>query len=363
MRTKITEMLGIKHPIIQSGMNYAARPPLVAAVSNAGGLGILGALSMRPYELREAIRQIRDLTEKPFGVNFLPYHPEVDKMIDIMIEEKVPVASYGRGNPKHIIERTKAAGMFNIPTLGSVKHAMRAEQDGADAAIIQGTEAGGHSSYVSTTVLLPKTVDAVKIPIVAAGGFCDGRGLLAALALGAEGISMGTRFIATVECTVADNVKQHFLRSSENDTVITDKITGMRCRGLDNKLVRLLETESIGAGLFSFFKAIPAARIMGREFGVPAWKLLTSGMKMRDAYEMAFNRLGYASFGGLRIKAALENGDEEMGFMPCGQVCGRINDIPTVEGLIDRIMAEAEEILDRITPRIKDHPDLSPKRM
>ena len=354
MKTRITELLGIKHPIIQSGMNYAAHPPLVAAVSNAGGLGILGALSLRPQELREAVKQIRDLTDKPFGVNFLPYHPEVEKMIDIMIEQKVPVASYGRGNPKHIIERTKTAGMLNLPTLGSVKHAVKAEQDGADAAIVQGTEAGGHCSYVSTTVLLPKTVDAVKIPIVAAGGFCDGRGLVAALAFGAQGISMGTRFIATQECTVADSVKRYFLKASENDTVITDKVTGMRCRGLDNKLVRLLETKSAGAELFSFFKAIPAARIMGKEFGVPAWKLLISGMKMRDAYEMEFNKLGYASFSGMRIRAALENGDEEMGFIPCGQVCGRITDIPTVRELIDRIVAEAEEIWDKITPNIKE---------
>ncbi|MBN1613907.1 MAG: nitronate monooxygenase [Deltaproteobacteria bacterium] len=354
MKTKITEMLGIKHPIIQSGMNYAARPPLVAAVSNAGGLGILGALSMRPDDLKEAIAQVRDLTDKPFGVNFLPYHPEVDQMIDVMIDQKVPVASYGRGNPKHIIDRTKASGMLNLPTLGSVKHAIRAEQDGADGAIIQGTEAGGHSSYVSTTVLLPKTVDAVKIPIVAAGGFCDGRGLVAALAFGAEGISMGTRFILTRECTVADSIKRSFQKANENDTIITDKVTGMRCRGLNNQLVRLLETQSRGAKLLSFFKAIPAARTMGREFGVSPWKLLLTGMKMRDAYEMAFNKVGYASFSGSRIKAALENGDEDMGFMPCGQVCGRIDDIPTVKELIERIVAEAEAILEKITPSIRD---------
>lgn len=291
VKTRLTELLGIRHPIIQSGMNYAAHPPLVAAVSNSGGLGILGALSMRPDELRLAIRQIRELTDKPFGVNFLPYHPEVDAMIDVMIAEKVPVASYGRGNPRHIIERTKAAGMLNMPTLGSVKHAVRAEQDGADAAVIQGTEAGGHSSYVATTVLLPKTVDAVRIPVAAAGGFCDGRGLVAALALGADGIAMGTRFIATEECTVMESVKRHFLQAGENDTIITDKVTGMRCRGLDNRLVHLLETQSRGADLLSFFKAIPAARIMGREFGVSPWRLLLSGIKdarcVRDGVQQA----------------------------------------------------------------------------
>jgi NAD(P)H-dependent flavin oxidoreductase YrpB (nitropropane dioxygenase family) len=344
MKTKITELFGIKYPIIQAGMNYAAHPPLVAAVSNAGGLGILGALSMRPEELRQAIHKIRSLTSKPFGVNFLPYHPEVDKMIDIMIEEKVPVSSYGRGNPAHIIACTKAAGMINLPTTGSVKHALKAQEDGADAVIIQGTEAGGHCSYVSTTVLLPKTVDAVKIPVVAAGGFCDGRGLVAALALGAHGISMGTRFIVTKECTVSEVIKQHFIKAGENDTVITDKVTGMRCRGLKNQLIDMLETQSVKRDLFSFLKAIPAARAMSKEFGVPAWKVLTSGMKMRDIYEMQFNKMGYASFGSLRIREALEKGDEDMGFMPCGQVCGRISDIPTVKELIDRMIAEAEEI-------------------
>jgi enoyl-[acyl-carrier protein] reductase II len=228
MKTRFTELFGIKYPIVQAGMNFAAFPPLVAAVCNAGGLGILGALSMRPDELRENIKQIRSLTDKPFGVNFLPYHPEVDKMIDVMIEEKVAVASYGRGNPTHIIKRTKEAGMLNLPTMGAVKHAQKAEQDGADAVIIQGTEAGGHCSYVSTTVILPKTVESVKIPVIAAGGFCDGKGLVAALAMGAQGISMGTRFIVTKECTVADNIKEHFIKASEIETVITDKVTGMR---------------------------------------------------------------------------------------------------------------------------------------
>ena len=353
MRTRITELFGIKYPIIQAGMNYAAHPPLVAAVSNAGGLGILGALSMRPEELRQAIREIRSLTDKPYGVNFLPYHPEIDKMIDVMIEEKVPVASYGRGNPTHIIARTRAAGMLSIPTMGSVKHALKAQEDGADAVIIQGTEAGGHCSYVSTTVLLPKTVDAVKIPIVAAGGFCDGRGLVAALALGAQGISMGTRFIVTKECTVSEVIKQHFIKAGENDTVITDKVTGMRCRGLKNELIDMLEKQSVKRDLLSFLKAIPAAQAMSKEFGVPAWKVLTSGMKMRDVYEMEFNKMGYASFGGLRIKAALEKGDEDMGFMPCGQVCGRIDDIPSVQELMDRIVGEAEMILGTITDSIK----------
>jgi NAD(P)H-dependent flavin oxidoreductase YrpB (nitropropane dioxygenase family) len=331
-------------------MSHAAFAPLAAAVCNAGGLGILGAQAMRAEEVKEAIKQMRDLTDKPFGVNFLPYHPDAEKILDIMIEEKVAVASYGRGNPQRIIERTKPVGIFNLPTMGAVRHAMRAEKDGADAIIIQGTEAGGHCSYVATTVLLPKTVDSVKIPVVAAGGFCDGRGLVAALAFGAEGIAMGSRFIVTKESTVPDNIKQHFIKASENDTLVTDKVTGTRCRGLENKLTELLETKGEG---FSFFKALPAARAMSKEWGVPTWKILRSGMQMKEVYEIEFSKLGYASFGGNRIRDALVKGDETMGFMPCGQVCGRINDIPTVKELIESIVAEAEEILDKITPKIK----------
>ena len=345
MKTRITELLGIKYPIIQAGMSYAAYPPLVAAVCEAGGLGILGAQAMRAEELREAIREVKARTDKPFGVNFLPYHPDAEKVLDIMIEEKVAVASYGLGNPEMIIRKTKPHGIVNLPTIGAVRHALRAERDGAHAVILQGTEAGGHSSYVATMVLLPMVTDALSIPVVAAGGFCDGKGLAAAMAMGADGISMGTRFIVTQENSVPDNIKQRFIQASENDTVITDKVTGMRCRGLSNKLTELVETQGTGFGIF---KAISAARTMGKEFGVSLFMILRSGMQMKDAYELEFSKMGFVSFGGDRIKDALVGGDDYMGFMPCGQVCGRVNDIPTVSELIERIMAEAEEILSRL---------------
>ena len=350
IKTKLTEMLGIKYPIIQSGMADAAFPPLAAAVCNAGGLGILGAQAMSAAEVRKAIRWMHDLTDKPFGINFLPYHPEAEKILEIMIEEKVAVASYGRGDPTRIIERTKPAGIFNLPTIGAVSHAIKAEQRGADAVIIQGTEAGGHCSYVSTTVLLPKAVDAVEIPVIAAGGFCDGRGLVAALSLGAQGVAMGTRFILTKECTVPDNIKQFFIRSGENDTIITDKVTGTRCRGLRNKLTGLLETNTKGLNLF---KAAASALAMSREFGVSPLKILKTGLRMKEAYEMEFSKVGYASFGRSRIKSGVRDGDEGMGFLPCGQVCGRINDIPSVKDLIESIIAEAGDVLDKICPMIK----------
>jgi enoyl-[acyl-carrier protein] reductase II len=227
MKTRITELLGIKHPIIQGAMSWVSFPPLVAAVSNSGGLGILGAAFMSPAELKENIREIKKLTDKPFGVNFMANNPLIDELLDVIIEEKVPVASYGVGNPQRVLERTKPHGIINLPTMGALRHALRAEQDGADAVIVQGTEAGGHTGYVTTLVLVPLVASKLRIPVVAAGGIGNGRGLIAALALGAEGISMGSRFIVTQEAPVPLHVKQYLVEKTEADTVVTDNFTGV----------------------------------------------------------------------------------------------------------------------------------------
>jgi len=353
MKTRITELLGIKYPIIQSAMNYVAYPSLVAAVSNAGGLGILGAASMNPDDLRKNIKQIRELTDKPFGVNFLPYHPQAAEVQQLLAEEKITVTSYGRGDPEQIVARTRPHGVINMPTIGAVKHAVKTAGYGVDALICQGWEGGGHASFIATTVLLPMVVDAVKVPVVAAGGFCDARGLVAALALGAEGIAMGTRFATTRESPVPDNIKQMYLRASENDTVITPYVTGTRCRALQNKLTDLLETEPRGLPII---RSIKGTVEMGRSFKVPWWKIIGSAIRMKQAYEVPMSGLGelaYASFGGQRMIQALIKGDGDLGFMPGGQVCGRLNDIPTCQELIERIVDEAEETLDRVGDRIR----------
>ena len=353
MKTRITELLGIKHPIIQSAMAFVAYPSLVAAVSEAGGLGILGAGPMTPEELRKSIHQVRELTDKPFGVNFLPYHPQAEEVMQVMIEEKVAVASYGRGDPKRILERTKPHGIINMPTMGAVKHAVRTEGYGADALVIQGMEGGGHTSFVASTVLLPLVVDRVKVPVVAAGGFADARGLVAALAMGAEGIAMGTRFALTKESPIPDNVKQFYLESSENDTIITARVTGTRCRGLKNQLTDMLEGERRG---FPLIRTISGLSQMRRAFNVPWWRVLLSGLRMKQAYEIPISGLGelaHVTFGRDRMVHALIEGDPELGFMPCGQVCGRIDDIPTCKELIERIVYGAEEILNSIGTRIR----------
>ena len=346
MRTRITDLIGIDYPIIQAGMNWGAYPSLVAAVSNAGGLGILGAGSMTAEILRQNIKAIRDMTDKPFGVNLLATSPILDELIEVMVEERVPVASYGRGDPKKIVERTKSYGILNMPTVGAVKHAVRVESYGADALIVQGMEGGGHSSYLGTIVLVPLVTAAVKIPVVAAGGFCDGKGLVSALALGAEGISMGTRFALTKESTLPEEVKQFYIASSGDDAVITDRVTGTRCRGLLNKMVRIIEKDKRSLAMKESIYSLLELR---RAFNVPLWKILLSGMRMKKAYQIPAGQLGNAAAGNRRIKKALVEADLEWGFMPCGQVCGRINDIPTCQELIQRVMNEADEIISGLS--------------
>ena len=316
MKTRITELLGIKHPIIQGAMSWVSYPPLVAAVSNSGGLGILGAAFMSPAELKENIRKIKSLTDKPFGVNFMANNPLIDELLDVIIEERVPVASYGVGNPQRVLERTKPHGIINLPTMGALRHAVRAEQDGADAVIVQGTEAGGHTGYVTTLVLVPLVASKLRIPVVAAGGIGNGRGLISALALGAEGISMGSRFIVTQEAPVPLHVKQYLVEKTETDTVVTDNFTGVRCRVIRNRFAENLVE-------------------MTKNHADP-WEIMKAGVgKIRKAYV---------------------EGDIEGGSLAFGQVCGLIQEIPTCQELIDGIIKEAEETFQSLETTV--HPEI-----
>jgi enoyl-[acyl-carrier protein] reductase II len=305
MKTRVTELLGIRHPIIQGAMSWVSFPPLVSAVSNAGGLGILGAAFMTPDQLRENIRQIKDQTDRPFGVNFMPDNPIVDQLLDVIIDEKVPVASYGRGNPKKVIDRMKPHGIIAMPTMGSLRHAVRAEQDGADAIIVQGTEGGGHTGHIATMVLVPLVTGRVKIPVIAAGGIGTAKGLAAALALGAEGVSMGSRFIVTQEAPVPENVKRYLIDRCEEDTVVTDNLTGVRCRVIKNDFAK---------------------------------RLMDMAKSKVDPWEMMQYGVG-------RIRKAYVDGDLEWGSLAFSQVCGFIDAIPTCRELVECIVSEAEEIL------------------
>lgn len=315
--TRITNLLGIEHPIIQGAMGWVSFPPLVAAVSNAGGLGILATAFMPAADLRRYIRETKELTDRPFGVNLIPDSPDLEQQLDIVVRERVPIINYGIGDPKRIIERARAAGIIAMPTVGALKHAVKAEQDVADAVIVQGTEAGGHSSRVATVVLVPLVVDHVKIPVVAAGGFADGRGLAAALALGAEGISMGTRFIATQESPVPLNIKQRIINSTEEDTVVTGHLTGIRCRVLKNKLAE-------------GFVGLAEKKATDREM---------------------------LQYGIGKIRAAFIEGDEDWGSIACGQAIGLINDLPTCREVVTRTVEQAMAILGRLQVHVSGHQD------
>ena len=247
--TRISKILKIEYPIVQGGMAWVANASLAAAVSNGGGLVLIAGGSMPPELLREEIAKTRLLTDKPFGVNIMLMSPFAADLAQVVIEEEVPVVTTGAGSPGKWIEPWKKAGITVIPVVASVAYARRMENLGADAVVAEGTEAGGHIGDITTMVLIPQICDAVKIPVIAAGGIADGRGIAAAMMLGAEGIQVGTRFLVSDECTIHDYYKQMVLKARDIDTQVTGRSGGHPVRTLKNKLSRhLLEMEKQGAG-------------------------------------------------------------------------------------------------------------------
>lgn len=310
-KTDITTLLGIQYPIIQGGLAYLAYSELAAAVSNAGGLGQITAMSLPdPDALRTEIHKVRKLTDKPFGVNFAigQHGRPFSHYLDVAIEEDVPVISMTGGNPAPIFEQLKGTSIKKLVLVAAKRQAQKAEELGADAVMVVGQEGGGHlgKSDIGTMVLIPAVVDAVKIPVIASGGIGDGRGLMAALSLGAHGIEMGTRFIATKECVHANELyKQKLVDGSENDTTVIKRTLGMPARAIANPLTeRILEIEKQGGGYEDL-------------------KELISGTANRKY---------------------IYDGDDEHGFGWAGQVMGLIKDSPTVAQLFARIIDEAEEI-------------------
>ncbi len=316
MRTRITELLGIKHPIIQGGMHYVGFAELAAAVSNAGGLGIITGLTQKtPSALAEEIARCCDMTDKPFGVNltFLPTvtSPDYPGYIDAIIKGGVKIVETAGRNPQAYLPALKEAGVKVIHKCTSVRHALKAEAIGCDAASVDGFECGGHPGEddIPNMILLPRAADELKIPFVASGGMADARSLVAAIAMGAEGINMGTRFIATVEAPVHENVKQAILAASELDTRLVMRPLRNTERVLKNTAVeRVLEKESsMGADL--------------------------------DFSDIAEDVVGV-------YPKVMMDGDVDAGVWSCGMVAGLINDIPTCSELIDRIMVEAEKLIN-----------------
>ena len=308
LKTALTELLGINHPILQGGMAWVATWELVVAVSEAGGLGILGAGNAPGSYVQEQIKRIKEHTCKPYGVNVPLFSSYVDEVVKLCIQERVPVFTTGAGNPTPYIAPLKEAGAVVIPVVASAALAKRLERAGADALIAEGQESGGHIGDVTTMTLVPQVVDTVSIPVIAAGGFADGRGLVAALALGAAGIQMGTRFICTEECIAHDNYKQAIVRANERSTMVTGASIGHPVRCIRNPMAHEFEE-----------------------------------LEKRKASEQEI-----VEFGTGRLRLAVMEGDVTHGSLMAGQVAGLVHDVIPAGEVVRRTVAEAEALLARM---------------
>lgn len=305
MKSRICEILGIEYPIFQGGMAWVSTYHLASAVSNAGGVGIIAAGGANGEYVREQIRKTRELTKKPFGINIMLMSPFADEVMKVVMEERVPMITTGAGNPGKYIKDLKKCGIKVFPVVASVALAKRLEQEGVDGLIAEGTESGGHVGELTTMCIVPQVVDAVKIPVLAAGGIADGRGMLAAFALGAEGIQMGTRFVCSKECFVHKNYKEALLNARDRDTIVTGRSTGHPVRCIKNKLTR--------------------------EFD----RIEADGASIEEIEELGRGTL----------KMAAVDGDITNGSVMSGQIAGNIKEIKSVSEIINDIIFEYNCIL------------------
>ncbi|RZQ63126.1 NAD(P)H-dependent flavin oxidoreductase [Amycolatopsis suaedae] len=343
MRTALTELAGIRHPVVQTGMGWVAGPRLVAATAEAGGLGILASATMTFDELAAAITETKARTGEPFGVNLRADAADAPRRVDLLIEHGVRVASFALAPRPELIQRLREAGTVVIPSVGAARHAVKVAGWGADAVIVQGGEGGGHTGGVATTLLLPSVLDAVDIPVIAAGGFFDGRGLAAALSYGAAGVAMGTRFLLTRESTVPDAVKRLYLDHGLDGTVVTRKVDGLPHRVLRTELVDTLEQAGRVRALLA---AVRNAARFRKLTGLSWSALVREGLAMRG--ERTWAQLVMAANTPMLLRAGLVDGDTGAGVLASGQVVGLLDDLPTVAELVERIVGDATEILRRL---------------
>ena len=305
MKTRITDLLGIEYPILQGGMAWIAESTLASAVSNAGGLGIIAGGSAPIDYLRDQIRKTKSMTDKPFGVNIMLMSPNAEELAKLVVEEKVPVVTTGAGNPGKYMEAWKAAGIKVIPVVPSVALAKRMERAGADAVVAEGTESGGHIGQNTTMCLVPQVVDAVEIPVIAAGGIADGRGVAAAFMLGAEGVQVGTRFLACTECQIHENYKNAVIAAKDTDNAITGFYSGSPCRCIKSKYTKKLQE-----------------------------------MEKKAAPPEDFEALTVGS-----LRKAVVDGNTDEGSMLCGLIAGMINDVKPAAEIVKEMMGQAEKLL------------------
>ncbi|MFJ2826090.1 NAD(P)H-dependent flavin oxidoreductase [Streptomyces sp. NPDC087263] len=342
MDTALTRLVGVRHPIVQTGMGWVAGPRLVSATANAGALGILASATMTLDQLRDAVREVGSRTDAPFGVNLRADAGDAGDRVRIIIDEGVRVASFALAPSRALITELKDAGVVVIPSVGARRHAEKVAAWGADAVIVQGGEGGGHTGEVATTVLLPQVVDAVAIPVVAAGGFHDGRGLVAALAFGAAGVAMGTRFLLTSDSTVPDAVKARYLAATVKDVTVTTAVDGLPHRMLRTDLVNSLEKSGRTRVLAH---AVRRAAHFRKISGLSWPAMIRDGLAMKHGRDLSWSQVLLAANTPMLLRSAMVDGRTDLGVMSCGQVAGVMDDLPSCAELVDRVMAEAEETL------------------
>ncbi len=345
MQTALTKLLGCRYPVIQTAMGWVADANLVAATGRAGGIGFIAGAVMTPAEVEQQIQAVKAATDAPFGVNLHMYMPGADQIVDHCINYGVRAVSYSRSPSADLIGKLKAAKIVCIPTVGAAKHAVKAVALGADALVVQGSEGGGHTGGVASSVLLPQVLASVDVPVAAAGGFKDGRGLAAALAFGADGIAMGTRFLLTSDSPVPMATKQCYLTATPEQMVVSSVLDGIPQRMLHNRYLRSLEGRS---KLGMLATAVNNGMAFSRMTESSLLAMLRSAWQISRSGDSSFTQTLMAANAPMMIQQAVVAGRPDRGVVPGGQIAGTIGEIPTVAELMAQIVAELEQALDEL---------------
>jgi NAD(P)H-dependent flavin oxidoreductase YrpB (nitropropane dioxygenase family) len=347
LRTRFTDLVGCDLPVVQTGMGWVSGARLTAATSGAGGFGVLAAVTMTPDQLEAQVREVKERTDRPFGVNFRADQPDLADRLRFVVGQGVTLVSFAGAPTRDAVQRCHDAGVLVMPTCGARRHAEKVAEMGVDAVIAQGGEGGGHTGTVPTSLLLPQVVDAVgdHIPVLGAGGFHDGRGLVAALAYGADGVAMGTRFLLTAESRVPDAVKAAYLAANVTGTVVTTALDGAPQRVIRTDLVDRLER---APALLRLPRAAAAALRFRRLTGTSRRDLVREGLAMKRNQGLTWAQMALAANAPMLIRATMVEGRPEVGVLPAGQVTGVVDEVPTVAELLRRITDEAEATLKRL---------------
>ena len=344
LHTRICDLFGITYPIVQTGMGWVSTATLTAATSAAGGIGFLATATQTFDEMKESVAQIREKTDKPFGINVRTDAPDIEDRLDWSIKSGIKVVSFAQAPKPDMVKKLKDSGVVTIPTIAARRHAEKVAEWGVDAVIAQGSEGGGHTGEVPTAVLVPQVTSAVDIPVLAAGGITDGKGLVASLAWGAEGIAMGTRFLLSAESGVPQSVKQAYFDSAVTDTVRTRAIDGVPQRVINTAMVQGLESAKILRFPRAMLNAIKFRRLTETSFS----DLLREGLSMRKNQNLTWSQIALAANAPMLTKATMVEGNHQIGIMPTGVGLGVIESAPPVELIIQSIVTEASEILSEL---------------